>query len=114
MGKDVAAQTFVRAALRHAKVDEWNTTILRFLAGDIGPEKFLELAKNDERKLTDAHSLIGTKCLLDGDRKSASVHFKWDQEHGSHERISHQLARTEYARMIGETQLLTPTRPRNY
>lgn len=113
MGKDEAARNFVREALKHVKAGEWHTQILSFLAGDISPERFLELAKNDKYQLTDAHSLIGTKFLLDGDRKNAAVHFKWDQENGSHEMIFHQLARTEYARMTGNPQLLKPPRPLN-
>lgn len=110
MGKPEAANALVQGALK-VKRSEWDAHRLRFLAGEITPVKLLELAKNDELLLTDAHALIGTKYLLDGDRRNAIVHFKWDQEHGSHERILHQLARTEYARMTGDPRLLTPPLP---
>jgi len=111
LGKPEAAKALLQAAVK-VKREERRTNLLRFLAAEITAEKFLEVAKNDELLLTDAHALIGTKNLLDGDRRTAIVHFKWDQEHGSHERILHQLARTEYARMTGDQRLLTPPQPR--
>ena len=111
MGKAEAASAFVKAALKHAKPAEWNTYLLRYVAEDLGPDKLLELAGTDELLLTNAHGLIGTKYLLDGDRRNAEVHFKWDQAHGSHEIIFHQLARTEYARMMGDPNLLHPPLP---
>jgi tetratricopeptide (TPR) repeat protein len=113
MGKPEAARTFVQGALK-SRMGEPYIYLLQFLAGEITSEKLLELAKNTEWFLTDAHGLIGTKYLLDGDRRNATIHFKWDQEngsHGSHERILHQLARTEYARMTGDPRLLTPPLP---
>lgn len=112
LGKVRAAQTFVRDALKYAKAGEWATDYLRFLAGDLTGEKLLERAKGDSQRSTDAHALIGMKFLLDGEERNAAIHFEWDQKHGSHDRIYHQLARVEFVRMSGDPIHLSPPQPK--
>lgn len=98
-GKSEAAAELIERALKSQKPGVWGMEVLRFLAGQMNESKLLELAKDDQMHTTDAHAFIGVKSLLDGDRKNAEKHFKWDKEHGSHTRIAHQLARTEFVRM---------------
>ena len=97
-GKSDVAKSFLAESLKAQKPEGYDVDLLNYLNGTLSDKELIERAKNDQYLLTDAHSFIGVKSLLDGDRKAAAIHFEWDKKNGSHDRISHQLARTEYAR----------------
>jgi tetratricopeptide (TPR) repeat protein len=95
---DAAAKSYIVRTLSKTSGDSWPISILKFFAGRLTDKQLLDLAKG-EFEPTDAHSAIGVKAMLDGDRDLARIHFQWDHDHGSHKVIMHQLARTEFARL---------------
>jgi tetratricopeptide (TPR) repeat protein len=87
------------------KIDRtsWPGRIFTFMNGEMTAASLLELADDDEDKLTEAHTFIGEKLLIAGDQAGARKHFQWVVEHGKKDFFEYRLAVVELNRLAPST-----------
>ena len=86
----------------HVEGDSWQATIVAYLSGRLTPEVLLKKASKE--LLTEAHTYIGIKSNIDGDRQTALLHLQWVKDKGLHYYTEYGLALGELERIEGESK----------
>ena len=79
----------------------WQATIVEYLRGRLAIEMFLKKA-DPEELLTEAHTYIGIKAHIDGDRQTALLHLQWVRDKGLRNYTEYGLALGELDRIEQE------------
>ena len=95
------ADTFLLDKLKTITSDDWPTSVLRYVHGDLPAQKLLQLATDDD-KLTEAHTYIGEMLLFEGKKLDALSHFKWVKNRGNRLFVEFDLAVAELNRLAPE------------
>jgi tetratricopeptide (TPR) repeat protein len=87
-----------------ANVDakSWQATIVAYLSGRLTSEVFLNKASKE--LLTEAHTYIGIKANIDGDRQTALLHLQWVKDKGLRYYTEYGLALGELERIERESK----------
>ena len=88
------ADAFLSDKLKTITSDDWLTSILRYVHGDLSAQKLLQLATGYD-KLTEAHTYIGEMLLCEDKQSEALSHFKWVKDNGNHSFFEFNLAMAE-------------------
>jgi tetratricopeptide (TPR) repeat protein len=81
----------------------WQAAIVDYLRGRLPPDAFLKKASPEEL-LTEAHTYIGIKAHIDGDRAAALEHLLWVKEKGRRDYTEYGLALGELDRLSKEEE----------
>lgn len=98
-GKRAEAEAFIARYPRNEIAGVMPAKSVEFLRGELKAEDLLAEAGNDKQKLTDAHSTIGARLLLDGKTDAARDHFKWVVTNGIKGPAAYALATAELAKL---------------
>lgn len=99
---DAARRTLQELASGPA--DEWQSTLARFLVGDIDVRALLREAKHDGQT-TEAHTYMGLKASAEGRVNEALDHLKWVRDKGRRDYFH------EYRLALGELRRLETPPP---
>ncbi len=76
----------------------WTTAVIDYLEGRLSAEAFLSSASSNGEK-TEAHTYVGFKAVLEGDRDAALSHFRWAVDQGDPDYLEVDVARRELNRL---------------
>ncbi|MFN8659986.1 MAG: tetratricopeptide repeat protein [Candidatus Obscuribacterales bacterium] len=88
------AKLKLRDSLYRIQITGWPMPEAKYLAGDISAEELLNSTKGAAR-LTEAHTFIGIKSKLTGEKDEAQSQLDWVKEHGDRNTLAYAVAMAE-------------------
>ena len=85
------AQSVLEEAATKANSATWAYQIVRYMKGEIGSERLLQIATDNDKR-TEAHAYTGMDLMLNGNNEEARRHFEWVKEYGNKRFFEYPLA----------------------
>jgi lipoprotein NlpI len=101
----VAAAVVIGHWLKQFPPSGWPTQIMRYLKGEVDQQELIAKAA-DNRQKTEAHTYIGMKLMLAGDKSAAIEHLRWVLDNGEKSLHEFELANYEMQRLGAPTKPL--------
>lgn len=101
----VAASVVIGHWLKQFPPSGWPTQIMSYLKGEVDEQELIAKAA-DNRQKTEAHTYIGMKLMLAGDKSAAIEHLRWVVDNGEKTLHEFELANYELKRLNASTKPL--------